>query len=387
MEKRKICFVITSQIHYARNKLIIQELKKRDDVELQLVIAGSAILKQYGNVEKLLKDDGIEFQSKATIIVEGGNPVAMAKTAGLGLIEFASIFENLNPDIVLLRGDRYEVLSAAIAAAYMNITLAHIEGGDISGSIDESVRHAITKLSNIHFTTNAESKGRVIQMGEDEKYVFDFGSPDVEFAAINNFSVTNEEINQIGVGMKEFNINNKFLIVIQHPVTSEINENGKNIEETLKAISDFKMPTLWFWPNIDAGNDEVSNAIRKFRENTDIDSYTHFIKYLAPDKFLSLLRKTSCLIGNSSAGIKESSYFGTPVVNIGSRQNGRLKGNNLLDVQYDSEQIKKAIKKQLDNGYYPQDNIYFKGNCSKQISDTLAKIKLYTQKKFNDKIK
>ncbi|OGZ33227.1 MAG: UDP-N-acetyl-D-glucosamine 2-epimerase, UDP-hydrolysing [Candidatus Portnoybacteria bacterium RBG_13_40_8] len=382
-KKRKICFVITSTIHYARSKLILVKLKKRDDVDLQIVIGGSAILSKYGEVDKWLKHDGLDVSAVVSITLEGGNNVSMAKTAGLGVIEFTSTFEKLKPDIVVLRADRYEVLSAAIAAAYLNIPIAHIEGGDVSGNIDESVRHAITKLAHIHFATNEDSKKRIIQMGERPDYVFNVGCPGLEIAAKNNFKITNRIINNMGLGAR-VDINKNFLIVTQHPVTTEIEMNEKNIIETIKSISELNIPTIWFWPNVDAGTDRISGMLRRYREKHNLDRSVLFIKFLLPEEFISLLKKTSCLVGNSSAGIKECSYLKIPVVNIGTRQDGRMRAENVIDVDYDRRKIKKAILKQISHGPYPSSDIYYKPNSSKKIVDILSNINLYIQKKFND---
>lgn len=382
MKKRKICFVITSKIHYSRNKLILDELKKRDDVELQIIVGGSAILEKYGNTLATLKKDGFRYDARIIMTLDGGSPVAMAKTTGIGITEFATAFDNLKPDLVLVRGDRYEVLSAAIAAAYLNITVAHIEGGDVTGTIDESVRHAVTKLAHIHFATNNESKNRILRMGENPKYVFNFGSPDLEFVAKNNYEVSNELINYLGVG-SVVDIEKPYLIAMQHPVTTEFKKNRAYVTETLKAVDKMQIPTIWFWPNVDAGTDELSKGIRVFREQND-STLIRFIKYLPPEQFIGLLKKASCLVGNSSSGIKECSYLGTPVVNIGTRQNGRMRAQNIMDVGHDDEEIKNAIEKQLENGRYERSNMYFQKGTSKNISDILSKINLYKQKRFCD---
>ena len=379
---RKICFVITSKIHYGRSKLILEELQKRSDVELQIVVAASALLDTYGNVLDDLEQDGFEVNDKIVMTLEGGNTVAMAKTAGVGIMEFTTAFDNLKPDIVVVRGDRYEVLSAAVAASYMNIPVAHIEGGDVSGTIDESVRHAITKLAHIHFPTNELSKKRIIRMGENPKYVFDVGSSDVEFVASNKFKVSKELINKLGVG-DVINTERQFLMVMQHPVTSEIGKNRNRTAKTLEAVHELNIPCIWFWPNVDAGTDEVSKAIRDFREIKK-PQHMRFLKYLPPEQFIGLLKMSACLVGNSSAGIKECSYIGIPVVNIGTRQNGRMRAENVLDVKYDKLEIKKAIKKQLSHGNYEKSDLYRKKGTSKKIAQTLAKIKLYSQKKFID---
>ena len=378
---RKICFVITSHIHYARSKLILLELRNHPDIELQLVVGASAILPNYGNVLSLLQRDGFVVNEKITMTVEGGNAVAMSKTTGLGIIEFTTTFDNLKPDIVIIRGDRYEILAAAIAASYLNIPVAHIEGGDVSGTIDESVRHAVTKLSHIHFTTTDQATERVKRMGEHPDYIYNFGAPELELVTKDHFKVNNDFINTIGVG-DVVDINKPFIIVIQHPVTTE-NNNRENIQETLDAIHELKVPTLWFWPNVDAGTDEISSGIRGFREKYD-PAHIRFIKFLPVEEFLALLSKAACLVGNSSAGIKESSYFGVPVVNIGSRQNGRIRAENVIDVDYNKDPITSAIKKQIAIGKYPASKIYCKPNTAKNIVDTVARVKLYTQKKFMD---
>jgi len=382
MEKRKICFIITSQIHYARSKLILNELRNRNDIELQIVVGASAVLPNYGEVLDLLEKDGFKCDGKIIMTLEGGNPVAMAKTTGIGVIEFTTVFDNLKPDIVIVRGDRYEVLSSAIAAAYLNITVAHIEGGDVTGTIDESVRHAVTKLAHIHFATSDESKNRIIRMGEDPDYVFNFGCPELEFVARNTYEVSNELINYLGVG-DAVDINKPYLVVMQHSVTSEIGQNRKNIEATLNAVYGLEIPTIWFWPNIDAGTDEVSKGIRVFREHRN-PKHIRFIKHLPPEEFIGLLKGASCLVGNSSAGIKESSYLGLPAVNIGTRQSGRKRAKNVIDVGYNEDEIREAISKQLEHGRYKSSDIYYRLNTAKNITDILASIKLYTQKSFKD---
>lgn len=379
-KKRKICFVITSKIHYGRSKLVLRELSSRSDIELQIVVGASAMLPQYGDVMAELQNDGFACQAKIIMTLEGGSPVAMAKTAGLGIAEFATAFDNLSPDIVLIRGDRYEVLSATIAAAYLNITVAHIEGGDVTGTIDESVRHAITKLSHIHFTTNEEAKKRVLKMGERPDYVFNVGCPGLEFVAKNNFQVSNELINYLGVG-DTVDVAKPYIVVMQHSVTSEVGRNREYVNETLEAVNDLDIPTIWFWPNVDAGTDEISKGIRSFREEKK-PRKIRFLKYIPTEQFIGLIKGASCLVGNSSAGIKEASYLGTPVVDIGTRQNGRMRAGNVVNVNYNRDEIKEAIEKQLKHGCYPSSSIYYKEGSSKLIVDILSSVDLYTQKQF-----
>jgi UDP-hydrolysing UDP-N-acetyl-D-glucosamine 2-epimerase len=260
--------------------------------------------------------------------------------------------------------------------------VAHIEGGDKTGNIDESVRHAVTKLSHLHFVSNEKAKQRVLRMGEKPNYVFNLGAPEIEFLQKNDYIVSQETINYWGVG-DIVNIKEPYLLVIQHPVTSEVGRNRANVEETLWAVYDLQIPAIWFWPNIDAGTDEVSKGIRNFREKQN-PKHIRFIKYLSPENFIGLLQRARCLVGNSSTGIKESSFLGLPVVNIGSRQQGRLRADNVLDVGYDREEIKQAVKKQLEHGSYQPSYIYYKPGTSQKMAEILATAKLYTQKSFYD---
>ena len=381
---KKVCAVITNRAHYARGKLVLKAINEHPDLELQLIVAGSALIDKYGNIITKIEEDGFKINKKITMLLEGGTPTAMAKTTGLGLLEFSTAFENLEPDIVLIRGDRYEILAPAIAASYLNIPLAHIEGGDVTGTIDESVRHAVTKLAHLHFATNELSKERILKMGEIPENVYNVGSPDAEFLNSQDLTFNPNEIwkgETIGVGERP-DLSKEYLIIMQHPVTTEHKKSKEQTEETIKAIHELKMPTIWIWPNVDAGTDELSKAVRVYRENTK-QNHIQFVRFLDPTLFAKLLKNAACIVGNSSAGIKESSFLGTPAVNIGTRQQGRLKDKNVIDVTHDSEKIKEAILKQIKNGNYNQSELYFKPDTSKQIANTLAESKIKVQKRLN----
>ena len=283
----------------------------------------------------------------------------------------------------MIRGDRFEQLAIAMVAAYLNKTIAHIEGGDVTGTIDESVRHAITKLSHVHFVTNDAARDRVIRMGEDPKAVFNVGSPDVEFAAMSKRKFDPAVVNGRGTG-HVIDFKQPFVMVMQHPVTTETN-NREHMEILLEVVDATGMQAVWFWPNSDAGTNEMAKAIRIYRENGKLkNDKIRFITDILPEDFLALLRKSSCLIGNSSSGIKESSYVGVPVVNIGTRQQGRLRGENVCDVGYAKKEIAQAIERQVNHGPYKASDLYFKSNTSKKIMEILMKMPLATQKKFYD---
>jgi len=384
--KRKVCFIITSFIHYSRNFLILEELKKRSDVDLHIVIGGAALLSKYSakyaHIRELLEKSGFSNLYEVYFNLEGNDTVTKAKTTGLGTIEFSSIYNQIKPDLVVVRGDRFEVLSAVTAASLMNIPVAHIEGGDKSGTLDESIRHSITKLSHIHFATNEPSKDRIIRMGEDEKYVFNFGSPDIE--VVHKLSNRKDDIGLEKTGSGAHLSGDKnFLMVMYHPVSTEIKTLKKNTKNLLLAIQDIGIPTIWFWPNFDAGAEDISHELRTFNDEVK-DHKIRFMKYIPPEQFLALLGSTQCLIGNSSAGIKECSYLGVPVVNVGTRQKGRLAGENVVNVSSDKDSIKIGIKKQLKVGKYPVSHIYMANDTSKEISEKLASVELYVQKSFKD---
>lgn len=317
------------------------------------------------------------------MVLEGENPITMAKTTGIGLLELPTIFNELKPDIVLTVADRYETISTAIAASYMNIPVAHIQGGEITGSIDEKVRHAVTKIANFHFVANKKSAERVIKMGEDPKTVYTTGCPSIDIACeiLKNPEMGFDFFEKYGGVGPSFDLKNFYLVVMQHPVTTEYEEAFGQISKTLMAIYELNLPTVWFWPNVDAGADKVSKGIRIFREKYN-PNFIHFFKNMAPEDFLRLIYNSKCLIGNSSVGIRESSYLGIPVVNIGDRQSGRDRGSNVIDVNYDKAEINKAIKKQMKNGRYPSENIYGDGKAGNCIAKILSEIELKIEKKL-----
>lgn len=381
--KRKICFIITSPIHYSRNLTILDELKKRRDIELHIILGGTAVLSKYlskmADMGKMLRDSGFKNIHETFFYLDGHKDISKAKTVGLGIIEFSSTLNTIRPDVVVVRGDRFEVLAAVISATHLNISIAHIEGGDLSGNIDESIRHAITKLSHIHFTTNEFSKRRVIKMGENPEYTFNFGSPDIE--AVSKFSrnKVDAEINT-GSGY-QIDFSKPYIIVMFHPVTTEEKTLIKTTNILLEAIVAMDIQTIWFWPNADNGSEEISHELRKFKDNNP-NSKIRFMRYLPPQVFFSILRNTKCLVGNSSAGIKECSYLGIPVVNIGTRQNNRLKAENVVDVDFNKATIIKAIKKQIKLKNYNSSKIYHLKDTGKKIAKVLSTIDLYIQKKF-----
>ncbi len=327
-----------------------------------MVVAASALLDKYGNVFKEIEQDNFSVTSKIYMVLEGENLVTSVKNIGIGLIELATVFDNLKPDVVVTIADRYETITTALAAANMNIPLVHIQGGEVSGSIDEKIRHAVTKLADYHFAATEEAKKRIIKMGEEEQRVFKTGCPSIDLAKeiLSNPELNFNPIEKYGGVGDEIDFKKDYLVVLQHPVTTEFSEAYYQINETLEAVRKLNMQTFWFWPNSDAGSDLIAKGIRVFREIKKPKNI-HFFRNLAPEDFLRLLYNSKGIIGNSSVAIRECSFLGVPAVNIGTRQFGRERGKNVIDVGYNREEIYNAVKIHIYNGKYPSENIY--GYC------------------------
>lgn len=373
MQKRKIAVVVTARPSYSRIKTALRAIDQHPNLELQLVVAASALLGRYGSAVKVMEADGFHIAAKVFNVLEGGNLAAQAKTTGLGIIELTNVFESLQPDAVVTVADRFETMSTAIAASYLNIPLVHIQGGEVTGNIDEKVRHAITKLSDLHFVSSEKAKKRVLKMGEYPEKVFKTGCPSIDLAydIVEDYSLDFNPYEKYGGVGATPDYSKGYLVVMQHPVTTEYEASRAHIEQTMQAVYDLQVPTFWFWPNVDAGSDGTSNGIRAFREQHDLQ-HIHFFKNMFPLDFLKTLKNSWCLIGNSSVGIRECSFLGIPVVNIGSRQDGRERGANVLDVDYDKDKIKAAIQQQMEHGHYDADSIYGTGDAGQQIAELLA---------------
>jgi UDP-hydrolysing UDP-N-acetyl-D-glucosamine 2-epimerase len=383
VQVRKICVVVTARPSYARIKTVLEGVQSHPKLQLQLVVGASALLERYGEVVNIIRADGFEPDAVVYMVLEGENLVTTAKSTGLGVVELATIFDNLKPDAVISVADRYETIATAIAASYLNIPVVHVQGGEVTGSIDEKVRHAVTKLSNLHFVANQQAAERVIHMGEDPAAVFVTGCPSVDLAA-RIVSEGTDGFNPYerygGVG-HPIDPRQGYTIVMQHPVTTEYEDSLHQIEETLAAVEMLAESTFWFWPNVDAGSDRISKGIRHFRETHDV-SFIYFFKNLAPEDFLRLLIGARCLVGNSSVGIRECAYLGIPVVNVGNRQAGRDRAANVIDVDYDRSEIVDAVQRQLANGCYASDGLYGDGHAGKRIADLLAEVPLRIEKRI-----
>lgn len=380
--KRKVCIVVNSRANYGRIKTVLKALKKHPSVQLQLVVGASALLERFGNVRSIIEEDGFRIDGTVYSIVEGENPTTMAKSTGLAIIELATMFENLKPDVVLTVADRFETLATAVAASYMNVPLAHTQGGEVTGSIDESVRHAITKLAHIHFPSTHLAADYIVRMGEDPATVHWTGCPAMDIVAETSLAMRDDLFHRYkGVG-PDLDPRKPYLVVLQHPVTTEYGKGFEQIRETIKAISAVRMQTVWLWPNVDAGSDDVSKGLRIFREMEQPD-YIHFYRNFTPDDYVRLIANCVCQVGNSSSALREGSFLGVPAVNIGTRQGGRQCGENVMHVGYDAHAIEAAIRTQLARDRYQGSDLFGDGKAGERIAEILATAEFRIQKRLH----
>jgi len=371
--KRKITVTTGTRAEYGILRPVIKEIVKNRKLQLYLLVTGTHLSKKFGQSISEIKKDGFKVYSKFDMLPKGNTNYHMSLALARGVEYFSKIFQKIKPDINVILGDRDEMLASALAAYHMNIPNAHIHGGDKSqGGIDEYSRHAITKISNIHFAATTKSFQRIIKMGEHPKYVFHSGSPGIDEVVRNKItSKTDLE--------KKFKI--KFsgneILLVYHPVTTQVEISGKQINKILKAIEHLKKPTIALGPNSDAGSREILANLIKFSKN---HKYFQFHRNLRRSDYLGLINNIGVLIGNSSSGIIEASYFAIPVINIGIRQNGREKGKNVFDISGEkTHQIQNAVinaLKQKKKGSLSKIRIYGNGNASKKIVRMLEKIKL-----------
>lgn len=372
--RRKVCVVVTARPSYARVRTALQALRARNDVELQIIATASTLLHRYGEVVQVMEADGFDITWRIHSILEGENLVTQAKSTALGLNETATALENLKPDVVVSIADRFETIATAIAASYMNIPLAHIQGGEVTGNIDDRVRHAVTKLADLHLVASPGARDYVISMGEHPDSVHLTGCPSIDIAARakENPQLPEDFFQRFGGVGAEFDIHREdFIVVMQHPVTTEYEQAYEQAEATLQAVSELGVHALWFWPNVDAGADATSKAIRTWREQGRLEK-VHFFRNMPPEDFYRVLMQSKCIVGNSSVAIRECSFLGVPAVNIGNRQISRERGPNVIDVPHDAGAIAQAIRKQMLHGPYPSSGIYGQGDAGERIARVLA---------------
>jgi len=350
-------------------------------LELQLVVGASVLLSRFGSAIDIIEKDGFKPIRKIHYILEGENLETQAKSTGLGIIELSTAFSELKPDIVVTVADRFETMATAIAASYMNIPLAHIQGGEITGNIDELVRHAVTKLSHYHFPSTNLSSQRLIKMGENPSRVIFSGCPSID-------AIVNQDLNLYPEIFSKYSslgnspiIGENFILVVQHPDTSSFGKGFSQITETLEALKDISYKKIVLWPNIDAGSDDIAKGIRVFREKNRNIVYS-FYKNFSPEDYNRILNNAICAVGNSSSFIREGSHLGVPAVIVGNRQQDREHGLNVVFADHNRNDIKSKVLSQIKNSRFDKSNIFGDGKAGKIIADFLSKTTLEINKRM-----
>ncbi len=385
MKLKKICFVIFSSANYNSVRSVIAECKKSKRFKVQIIVGASATHDKFGDVYNRILRDGFKVNFKIENQFSTSELKSMVKTTGLGLIELSECFSKLKPDIVFTVGDRHETISTAIAASYMNILVAHTMGGEVTGTIDENVRHAITKLSHIHFVSNKDSMKRVIKLGELKKYVFKVGCPRNDLIkriiSKKNFHDEFKFISKNGVGdINDISQYDDYFVILYHPVTTDIDINKTAMQNILRATQKFNIKNVIIWPNSDAGSDEISRQIRIFREKGLLKNFK-ILKNLPIENYIPLIKNSKCLIGNSSSAIRDGAFIGVPAVNVGQRQNNRLRSKNVVQSSNELKEIEKKIKIQYGKRFKPT-NLYGSGNTGKNIVKILKQLKKFSTQKI-----
>ncbi len=371
MIKRNIVVTTGTRADYGLLRPILNEILSSKNLDLFLIVTGMHLSKKYGLTINEIKKDGFKIHASFDMLQKGYSKHLASKTLGKAIIKFSNFFNKIQPDINVVLGDRDEMLASAISAYHMNIPNAHIHGGDRSGGIDEYARHAITKMSNIHFAASQKSNERILRMGENPKYVFFTGSPAVD--EIKNNKITDKKILESRYGFK---FSGNEILFVQHPVTTQIENTKKQITNSLKAIQMVNKPTITIAPNSDTGNNIIFEHLTRFSKSHPLFM---LFKSLPRSDYLGMLKNCKVLVGNSSSGIIEASYFKIPVVNIGIRQKNREKGTNVFDAEDNSvasihNKLVKALK--MKKQHLSTVSIYGSGNAAKKITKHLETIKL-----------
>lgn len=377
---RKITITTGTRADYGILRPLLYQILKSKKLKLYLIVTGTHLSKKHGFTINEIKKDGFKIAATFPMIPKGDSNYFMSRALGEAIVKFSGVFLKLKPDINLILGDRDEMLASAIASYHMNIPNAHIHGGDKSGGIDEYNRHTITKISNIHFAASKKSMSRIIKMGENPKNVFLTGSPSIDEVKSNKIS-TKEEL--------ECNYNLQFtgneILLLYHPVTTESQKSEQQIDNILRAILRVGNTTIAIAPNSDAGRKKIFNYLKSYSKKYDfIKLYTT----LPRNDYLGMLKNCGVLLGNSSSGIIEASYFDTPVINIGIRQKGREKGKNIINIKDESvDLIYSAILGALKRkSKFVSKHVYGKGKASFEIVKYLERIhlgKALIQKQIN----
>ncbi|XP_029458501.1 bifunctional UDP-N-acetylglucosamine 2-epimerase/N-acetylmannosamine kinase isoform X3 [Rhinatrema bivittatum] len=379
--KLRVCVATCNRADYSKLAPIMSGIKAEPEFfELDVVVLGSHLIDDYGNTYRMIEQDDFHIQARLHTIVRGEDEAAMVESVGLALVKLPDVLNRLKPDILIVHGDRFDALALATSAALMNIRILHVEGGEVSGTIDDSIRHAISKLAHYHVCCTRSAEQHLIAMCEDHDRILLAGCPSYDkLLDAKNKDYLSVIRTWLGDNIEPEN----YIVSLQHPVTTNIQHSVKMFELTLDALISFNKKTLVLFPNIDAGSKEMVRVMRK----KGVEHHPNFraVKHVPFEQFIQLVAHAGCMIGNSSCGVREAGAFGTPVINLGTRQTGRETGENVLHVRDADTQNKIIHALQLQFGNrYPCSKIYGDGNSVPRIVKFLKSINLIEplQKKF-----
>jgi UDP-hydrolysing UDP-N-acetyl-D-glucosamine 2-epimerase len=367
---KKLVVLISARASYSRIRSTLLNLQRRKRLEVQIVLSASASSSKYGNLGEVILNDGLEISWEIESQVDASLNSAMAKTVGLTIFGLADYLNNSKADAIMIIADRHETIAGSIAGSYLGLKTFHVQGGEITGNIDDKVRNANTHLSDYHFVANELAAERLQRFGISENRIFITGCPSLDVVKENKFAKSRiPELTGIGLASARV-FEGNYLVVVQHAETTSALPPQVQIDSTIRAIDSIGVPALWIWPNSDHGGEAIIREIRKARENGRL-KLVHFERSLKPELFLSILDGASCIVGNSSVALREGSLMGVPAVNIGGRQNNRLRGLNVVDVNYDPKDIHNAIANQINKKRYSPEFLYGSGESGMLIAELL----------------
>ncbi len=388
MKKRKIAVFTGNRAEYGLQYPILKAINEHPDLDYKLLVSGAHLDQNFGGTVAEIKSDGFHIDAEIKIDMDADSLYATAQAIGSGVLSISKALAEIQPDIMVVYADRFEGFAAVIAATQMNIPTAHIEGGDITegGALDDSVRHAMTKLAHLHFTTNQQASNRVLAMGEEDWRVHTVGFPAIDLIAAGNYATPDEIINNL-----DLDLNKPIVLFTQHSVTTEFDDAKNQVIPSIEAMVKLAgegVQIICTYPNNDAGGQAIISELDKLdnKEVAGIQVHRSLGRYLYHGVLALAENKKyqiAC-VGNSSSGIKETAVFGCPTVNIGSRQEGRLRGQNVIDVDYDSSNIVAVVNKCFFDEKFKAnceatDNPYYLGDAGKKIADILSTVPLGTE--------
>ncbi len=380
MSARRVAVVLVDRANYGRLEPVMRALDDRPDIELLTVVGGTMVLERFGRPLEVVRQAGFRIDAEVFQELEGSTPATMAKSVGIGITEYAHVFHRLEPDLVLIIGDRYEAFAAAVAAAYMNLCIVHVQGGEVSGSIDESARHAMTKLAHYHVPATERAAEYLVRMGEHPDTILTVGCPSSDLARTLDRRLDPGVVNGAGAGAT-IDVQRPFLLAVFHPTTTEYGFQREQVADFLEALAAVHEPTVLLWPNIDAGADRIGKQIRLFRSRFAAKPFLRTLTNLDPSDYLRVLGKAACAVGNSSSFVRDAGYFGTPVVLVGRRQGGREFDRHVLPVDGGRAEIAQAIRAQL-GCRFPPSQLYGDGHVAPRVAERVAAVPLYAQKRL-----